>query len=954
MRLTIRRLTIALALLCAGLLPRSAQAQWSIGYLESATSTSPSSINWAAVTHISDFSVAPNSNGTLTCDFGGDTCTSGAFTTARANWISTAHSHGVKVLMCVSDGAGATGFSSATSSGTVGTLVSNIMAIVNANGYDGVDIDWEHSFSANSQATTFFADLRAALGSKILTAAAVVTNYSYWGANNSSLDRVNFMTYDLEESGNPYTWFNSALNSDSNEEEWSVALIKSRAEGAGMPAAKMGIGLPFYGYVTTGGATGPRQSLTGSVNQTTYRSLLSSYSSQMASPTLDSVSQTPWFGISGGWVEYDNAASIAAKINYVKTNGLGGWILFSLNKDGSGNPLAAAVAAAIGGGGGGAPVAPTINSFTAAPSSISSGSSSTLAWSISGTTTSVSISGIGPVTGTSASVSPLTSTTYTLTAQNGTASSSKNVTVTVTPSGTCNITTTSLPGAVQSAPYSQALNQSGCSGSWSVSSGSLPAGLSLSGAGVISGTPTGTGSSSFTVAVGTDTQALSLNVTAAAACSITSTSLPGATVGTSYSQTPSSSGCSGTWAISSGSLPGGLSLNSSTGAITGTPTAAGTFSFTIANGSTSRPLSILVNASCSIVTSALPGGVVRSAYSQTLSESGCSGSWSATGLPPGFSISGSTLSGTPSVAGSTSVTLSIGTASKTLVLAISPASGGYDGNIDISQMQTRVLSGGLNATQFATTDNSAKGIGGVLAWDSHHNAVGINPGTSGDVLTSNGPGVAPTYQATSGGGGGAGGIVAALSSFTWVNQGSATAAQGSSNGPILMTLPKVSSLNWAGLFLTPPSTPYKVIAELHCITQDFLDSQVCGVYFYDGTKLLGFEFLMQTGGTQPRIEHITNITTDGSTPQSGLQQIQAQPIAPIPAPLWVQLRDDGTNLYVDYSPDGVNFINWYSEAVGSYLTPTQIGFGGVNVTSSANLDLYVSLLNWQTYTNATL
>ena len=64
---------------------------------------------------------------------------------------------------------------------------------------------------------------------------------------------------------------------------------------------------------------------------------------------------------------------------------------------------------------------------------------------------------------------------------------------------------------------------------------------------------------------------------------VTTTSLPGGTVGSSYSTTLAASGGSGgdTWTISSGSLPAGLGINASTGAITGTPSAAGSPSFTV-------------------------------------------------------------------------------------------------------------------------------------------------------------------------------------------------------------------------------------------------------------------------------------------------------------------------------------------------------------------------------------
>jgi len=156
------------------------------------------------------------------------------------------------------------------------------------------------------------------------------------------------------------------------------------------------------------------------------------------------------------------------------------------------------------------------------------------------------------------------------------------------------ITTTSLPDGTVGVAYSQTLQATGgvTPYTWSVVSGSLPAGLSLgSSTGTVSGTPTATGTSNFTVQVAdsqqpadTDTQALSITTVAAPpAPTITTTSLPSGTRGTPYSATVQATGGTlpYTWSIVSGSLPTGLSLNPSTGVISGTPTKKGTKSFTI-------------------------------------------------------------------------------------------------------------------------------------------------------------------------------------------------------------------------------------------------------------------------------------------------------------------------------------------------------------------------------------
>jgi hypothetical protein len=108
----------------------------------------------------------------------------------------------------------------------------------------------------------------------------------------------------------------------------------------------------------------------------------------------------------------------------------------------------------------------------------------------------------------------------------------------------------------------------------------------MSSAGVISGTPAVAGSFSVTLKVtdsaqATATQTFTITVTAALTIT-TATTLPNGTVGTPYSQTLTAAGGSGalTWSISTGALPGGITL-SSAGSLSGTPTVPGTFTFTV-------------------------------------------------------------------------------------------------------------------------------------------------------------------------------------------------------------------------------------------------------------------------------------------------------------------------------------------------------------------------------------
>lgn len=166
----------------------------------------------------------------------------------------------------------------------------------------------------------------------------------------------------------------------------------------------------------------------------------------------------------------------------------------------------------------------------------------------------------------------------------------KSLTLIVNP-GTVAISTATVPGGEVGFAYTTTIAASGGLSpyTFSVTTGSLPTGLNLaSSTGILSGTPTASGSSTFTVQVAdAETPAVvatqSYTLVVVPTLTITTTSLPAANIGVAYSGTLAATGgvTPYTWSITTGSLPSGLTLNSATGAITGTPTAAGTFTFTV-------------------------------------------------------------------------------------------------------------------------------------------------------------------------------------------------------------------------------------------------------------------------------------------------------------------------------------------------------------------------------------
>ena len=250
-----------------------------------------------------------------------------------------------------------------------------------------------------------------------------------------------------------------------------------------------------------------------------------------------------------------------------------------------------------------------------------------------------------------------------------------------TGSGLLTITTAgALPGASVGQSYSATLAASGGSPpyQWSAGQG-IPAGIALNPtSGNLSGTPTTAGAFSFQVQV-TDSAhnsaqaSFTLTVTGSSLTITTAAPLFAGTVGVAYAQTFSASGGIPpyAWSILSGST-GALTLNASSGTLQGTPQSATTLSFTVqvadaAGARASQSFSILIQApTLELATgAALPAGSIGVAYSQAIAASASGGTppytWSLTGLPAGltFASSGLTISGTPSAAGSFTLTLQV-------------------------------------------------------------------------------------------------------------------------------------------------------------------------------------------------------------------------------------------------------------------------------------------------------
>jgi chitinase len=326
-------------------------------------------VDFAALTHLMVGRARPLADGSVTTDFDIDDVNGPIWAHAA---VDAAHAADRKAMLMVGGAGEIDGWRGAASAGTRATFVANILAVVDAYDFDGLDLDWEPLEDGDKpDFQALAAALRTARPAITLTVPVgwINANFAdtpdtFWGDVAPLFDRINVMTYDMAGAWDGWqSWHNSALAGETPNTPSSVSSSVDFFLASGVPAAKLGVGTAFYGYCWQN-VDGPHENggvIASGDGTMSYANIMSGYYTPSvyrwddgASVPYLSSGAVPLGADACNFVSYEDETSIAAKGAYVRDHGLGGTIIWTISQGhraelpaGQRDPLLEAIRAAF-------------------------------------------------------------------------------------------------------------------------------------------------------------------------------------------------------------------------------------------------------------------------------------------------------------------------------------------------------------------------------------------------------------------------------------------------------------------------------------------------------------------------------------------------------------------------------------------------------------------------------
>lgn len=318
---------------CVGL-----QAQWVKGFfIGNDTTLSVSNIPWSKYTEITHFAAYAGVNGS---NIGNGSVNMSDIPDTAA--LIASRPVGKRVLLCLKDNNSfPSAFGQSAAAGTRATFVSAITTAVVSNGYDGVELDWEGNVNT-SDYIALIAALRVSMPTKII--ALDVGDFgglpTVANGAQANLDEVNVECYDMDGNGSNNSdcggvncsWFNDAVLSAGDAFKNTCQQRTGVITGAGVAAAKIGIGIPYYGRIWNG-TTVPQTVGTFATATVLYRDLVVDAKFTAANQRYDSVHDGQYLSVSSSnqFISYTGTQQIGDIVTWVKSQNFGGYFTFTIN-----------------------------------------------------------------------------------------------------------------------------------------------------------------------------------------------------------------------------------------------------------------------------------------------------------------------------------------------------------------------------------------------------------------------------------------------------------------------------------------------------------------------------------------------------------------------------------------------------------------------------------------------